>query len=336
MEARAASPTPLSWRSRFASEIVGRSPALEFSLQLISRCADTDSTVLITGESGTGKELLARAVHRGSKRGDKPFVAVNCAALPESLVESELFGHAKGAYTGANGSRAGRMLAAQGGTLFLDEVGDLPLTAQSKLLRALQEREVTPVGSDIPVACDVRVVAATHRDLRAMVDAGEFRLDLYYRLNVIRVHAAPLRERPEDVVPLARHFISMFNERAGRNVQGMTEHAATVLTSHAWPGNVRELSNAIERAVVLSTSPKLDATALGLEAPRAASAPMAPAAPTPATTGSEELDLRAAIKAVESEFISRALEKAGGNRTEAAAILGLNRTTLVEKLRKLG
>lgn len=333
MEARSISPTPLSWRHRFAPEIVGRSPALEFSLQLISRCADTDSTVLVTGESGTGKELLARAVHRGSKRSDKPFVAVNCAALPESLVESELFGHAKGAYTGANGSRAGRMLAAQGGTLFLDEVGDLPLTAQSKLLRALQEREVTPVGSDTPVACDVRVVAATHRDLRAMVDAGEFRLDLYYRLNVIRVHAAPLRERPEDVVPLAEHFIAMFNERAGRDVRGMTAHAASVLTSHAWPGNVRELSNAIERAVVLSTSSELDATALGLEAPKRSSASAKPAAPE---TAPEELDLRTAIKQVESDLISRALEKAGGNRTEAAAILGLNRTTLVEKLRKLG
>ena len=334
MEAHAVTPTPLTWRSRFAPEIVGHSPALEFSLQLISRCADTDSTVLVTGESGTGKELLARAVHRGSKRSDKPFVAVNCAGLAESLVESELFGHAKGAYTGANGSRAGRMLAAQGGTLFLDEVGDLPLTAQSKLLRALQEREITPVGSDTPVPCDVRVVAATHRDLRAMVEAGEFRLDLYYRLNVIRVHAAPLRERPEDVVPLAEHFIAMFNARAGRNVQGMTEHAATVLTSHAWPGNVRELSNAIERAVVLSTSSKLDATALGLEAPRSSAPVMVTAPAAPAVP--EELDLRTAIKQVESDLISRALEKAGGNRTEAAAILGLNRTTLVEKLRKLG
>ena len=244
-------------------------------------------------------------------------------------MEAELFGHAKGAYTGANNSRAGRMLAAQGGTLFLDEVGDLPLTAQSKLLRALQEREVTPVGSDTPVPCDVRVVAATHRDLRAMVEAGEFRLDLYYRLNVIRVHAAPLRERPEDVVPLAEHFIAMFNERAGRSVEGITPQAAAALTAHPWQGNVRELSNAIERAVVLSSSPMLDVTALGLEAVKGGSKAAGPAVP-------EEMDLRTAIKKVEGQLIARALEKAGGNRTEAAAILGLNRTTLVEKLRKLG
>jgi len=329
MQARAISGVPLSWRSRVAPEIVGSSPALEFCLQLIERCADTDSTVLITGESGTGKELLARAVHRGSNRSERPFVAVNCAALPESLVETELFGHAKGAYTGANNARSGRMLAAQGGTLFLDEVGDLPLTAQSKLLRALQEREVTPVGSDTPLSCDIRVVAATHRDLRAMVDAGEFRLDLYYRLNVIRVHAAPLRERPEDVVPLAEHFIEMFNAKAGRSVQGITPDTAAVLSSHPWPGNVRELSNAIERAVVLSSSSMLESTALGLETVRSGRKPAA-------DSGSEELDLRTAIKKVEGRMIARALEKSGGNRTEAAAILGLNRTTLVEKLRKLG
>ncbi|MBV1860183.1 MAG: sigma 54-interacting transcriptional regulator [Nannocystaceae bacterium] len=329
MKPHAVPSTVTSWRNRFAPDVVGSSPALEFSLQLIERCADTDSTVLITGESGSGKELLARAVHQGSPRAARPFVAVNCAALPETLVESELFGHAKGAYTGANSARAGRVLAAQGGTLFLDEVGDLPLSAQAKLLRTLQEREVTPVGSDTAVACDLRVVAATHRDLRAMVDAGEFRLDLYYRLNVIRVHAAPLRERPEDIVPLAEHFISMFNERAGRNVRGLTPQTAAMLASHTWPGNVRELSNAIERAVVLSSSAILEATALGLE----------PAAGVkkPSTTNTvEELDLRTAIKKVEGQVIARALEKAGGNRTEAASILGLNRTTLVEKLRKLG
>ncbi len=330
MKPHAVPSTVTPWRDRFASDVVGCSPALEFSLQLIERCADTSSTVLITGESGSGKELLARAVHNGSPRAGRPFVAVNCAALPETLVESELFGHAKGAYTGANNTRAGRVLAAQGGTLFLDEVGDLPLTAQSKLLRTLQEREVTPVGSDTPIACDVRVVAATHRDLRAMVDAGEFRLDLYYRLNVIRVHAAPLRERPEDIVPLAEHFIAMFNERAGRNVVGLTPQTAAILTSHTWPGNVRELSNAIERAVVLSSSAMLEATALGLEPARGAKQP------TASSSAIEELDLRTAIKKVEGQVIARALEKAGGNRTEAASLLGLNRTTLVEKLRKLG
>lgn len=329
MKPHAVPTNPTPWRDRFAPDVVGCSPALEFSLQLIERCADTSSTVLITGESGSGKELLARAVHQGSPRAARPFVAVNCAALPETLVESELFGHAKGAFTGANNTRAGRVLAAQGGTLFLDEVGDLPLTAQSKLLRTLQEREVTPVGSDTPVACDVRVVAATHRDLRAMVENGEFRLDLYYRLNVIRVHAAPLRERPEDIVPLAEHFVAMFNERAGRNVVGLTPQTAALLTSHSWPGNVRELSNAIERAVVLSSSAMLEATALGLEPARGAKTPTI-------NNVSEELDLRTAIKKVEGQVIARALEKAGGNRTEAASILGLNRTTLVEKLRKLG
>ena len=316
-----------AWRRRYAADIVGDSPALAFALQVIQRAADTDSTVLISGESGTGKELLARALHAGSPRAKGPFVAVNCAALPDALVESELFGHTRGAFTGATGARAGRILSANGGTLFLDEIGDLPLEAQAKLLRALQERALVPVGSDTPVSFDVRIVAATHRDLEAMVDAGEFRLDLYYRISVIRTELAPLRDRPEDIVPLAEHFVQRINTWAKRHVTGLSPAARTALLHHRWRGNVRELANAIERAVVLTGAGVISPDALGLGKPRRRRA-------EPDTP--EGLNLKDAVKQVEHALIRRALDQTGGNRTEAAALLGLNRTTLVEKLRKLG
>jgi len=316
-----------AWRRRYASDIVGDSPALAFALQVIQRAADTDSTVLIAGESGTGKELLAHALHAASPRSAAAFVAVNCAALPDALVESELFGHTRGAFTGATGTRTGRILAANGGTLFLDEIGDLPLDAQAKLLRALQERCVVPVGSDTPIPFDVRIVAATHRDLEAMVEAGEFRLDLYYRISVIRTELAPLRERPEDIMPLAEHFVQRVNDWAKRDVTGLSAGARDALLAHAWRGNVRELANAIERAVVLTGSGVVSADALGLGKPRRRRA-------EPDTP--EGLNLKDAVKQVENALIRRALDQTGGNRTEAAALLGLNRTTLVEKLRKLG
>lgn len=323
-----------AWRSRYAPGIIGDSPALAFALQLAQRAADTNSTVLVVGESGTGKELLARALHDASPRAKAPFVAVNCAALPEALVESELFGHCRGAFTGAAGSRAGRIMAANGGTLFLDEIGDLPLPAQAKLLRALQERAIVPVGSDTPTSFDVRIIAATHRDLETMVDAGEFRLDLYYRISVIRTELPPLRERPEDILPLATHFIEVFNRVAGRHVTGISAEAAGALMSHPWRGNVRELANAMERAVVLSRQGELAVHTLGLSAPRRRRpAPAeATAQAAPLATG---LNLKDAVKQVEHTLIRRALEQTKGNRTEAAVLLGLNRTTLVEKIRKL-
>lgn len=318
------------WRRRHAPEIVGDSPALAFALQMVQRAADTDTTVLVAGESGTGKELVARALHEASPRRDRPFVAVNCAALPESLVESELFGHARGAFTGAAGPRAGRIVAADGGTLFLDEVGDLPLAAQAKLLRALQEQEVVPVGSDTPVRFDVRVVAATHRDLDAMVDAGDFRLDLYYRLAVIRTELPPLRERPEDVLTLAHHFVERFKRQTRRQVEGLSLEAQRALLAHPWRGNVRELANAIERGVVLTGRGMIGPDSLGLTRGHRHRQ----------TTGTDEtsegLNLKDAVKQVEHSLIHRALQQTNGNRTEAAALLGLNRTTLVEKIRKLG
>ena len=323
-----------AWRRRYASEMIGDSPALAFAVQVVQRSADTNSTVLIAGESGTGKELLARALHDASPRHAAPFVAVNCAALPENLVESELFGHARGAFTGAASNRAGRIVAAEGGTLFLDEIGDLPLAAQAKLLRALQERAVVPVGSDTPTPFNVRIVAATHRDLEAMVDAGEFRLDLYYRISVIRTELPPLRERPEDILPLAEFFIGRFNEIAGRTVTGLSLDAQRALLHHPWRGNVRELANAMERGVVLTGSGELSLHVLGLAPPRRRA--VAAVAGTQSTATSDGLNLKDAVKHVENNLIKRALEQTGGNRTEAAALLGLNRTTLVEKIRKLG
>lgn len=332
------------WRRRFAPEIVGSSPALLYALAVAQRCADTDSTVLVTGESGTGKELLAQALHRASPRATQPFVAVNCAALPEALVESELFGHVRGAFTGAAAAREGRIMAAQGGTLFLDEIGDLPLTAQAKLLRALQERRLVPVGADRAVPFDVRLVCATHHDLDAMVDQGRFRLDLYYRISVIRTELPPLRDRPEDIVPLAEHFVGLVNQRADRAVEGIDASARRVLQTHGWRGNVRELANAMERAVVLCGRGVLSARDVTLNVRRRRSVVpssatvatgSAPAASTSSDPAGEELDLKRAVKRVEQSLITQALARTKGNRTEAAALLGLNRTTLVEKLRKL-
>jgi transcriptional regulator with PAS, ATPase and Fis domain len=316
------------WRQKFAPGILGDDPRLAEVLRLVRNVADTDCTVLITGESGTGKELLARAVHAGSLRKDGPFVPLNCAAIPESLIEAELFGHVRGAYTGAIAAREGRIASAHGGTLFLDEIGDLPPSAQAKLLRMLQDLVITPLGSDRPLAIDVRIVAATNQDLERMVDEGKFRADLYYRLSVIPVQVPPLRERAGDVVVLARQFLAAANQRNGRGVDGFEESAERALAEHRWPGNVRELMHMVERAVLLKGQGRIRASDLPLARIARGTGTHRVTIPT------EGLDLRRAMDEVERQLIDEALERTGGNRTEAAALLGLNRTTLVEKIRK--
>ncbi|RMH43406.1 MAG: sigma-54-dependent Fis family transcriptional regulator [Deltaproteobacteria bacterium] len=320
-----------AWRERYAPNILGDSPALRNVLDVVRNVADSDATVLITGESGTGKELLARAVHDASPRRDRPFVALNCAAIPESLIEAELFGHTRGAFTGAVTAREGRIASADGGTLFLDEIGDMPLAAQAKLLRVLQEGTVAPIGSNDHVRIDIRVVAATNKDLEQLVEEGKFRADLYYRLAVIPVHLPPLRERIDDIPALAEAFVARASARNGRNVTGLTADALDALRRHRWPGNIRELMHTIERAVLLRRSGKLTARDIPLKFARGTvpNIPVQSAAPI-----GDNLDLRAAIDALERRYIEEALQRTGGNRTEAASLLGLNRTTLVEKIRK--
>ncbi|MDD3449118.1 MAG: sigma 54-interacting transcriptional regulator [Gammaproteobacteria bacterium] len=244
-----------SWRA----EMITASPRMEALLSEARLVAQSPASVLIRGESGTGKEVLARAVHRASPRREGPFVAVNCAAIPEPLLESELFGHAKGAFTGAVAAHRGLLQEASGGTLFLDEIGDMPLTLQAKLLRVLQEREVRPVGATRAVAVDVRVISATHRDLEAGIAEGSFREDLYYRLNVVHLALPPLRERREDIPLLARHFLARLGEGAGQRVNGFTPEAVEMLLSYDWPGNVRQLINVVEQCCALSTTPLVSA-----------------------------------------------------------------------------
>jgi two-component system response regulator HydG len=300
--------------------IVGNSPAIRAVLDVLLLAAPTDATVLIEGETGTGKELVAQALHRLSRRSKAPFVAVNCAALPETLLESELFGHTRGAFTGAVDARAGRFRQADKGTLFLDEIGDMPLAVQAKLLRVLQEGEVQPLGSDKSQPVDVRVIAATNRDMSAQVAEGKFRSDLYYRLNVVPLRLPPLRERIEDIATLAAHFA----RQKGRK---FTPAALEGLQRHSWPGNVRELENLVERLTVMRPSGDLDAGDLPLSAPAQRSPPQA----LPA----EGIDLYAVLGELEDRLIHEALDRAEGNKQQAARYLGLNRTTLVEKLRKL-
>jgi DNA-binding NtrC family response regulator len=288
----------------------------------IDRVARAPSTVLISGESGTGKELLARTIHRHSPRAEKPWVAVNCAALPESLIESELFGHEKGAFTGANARRIGRFEQANGGTFFLDEVGDLSPVVQTKLLRVLQERVIERVGSTDEVPLDVRVIAATHRKLRSMVKLGDFREDLFYRLAVINLNLPPLRERPEDIAGLAQFFLERFRREAGREPLTITPQAMKSLKGYKWPGNVRELENVMERAVVMALGGRIDVVDLPDEINR--SRPIA----------DQQKSLRAAREEFEEEFIERALVRNEGNVTATASELGIARKNLQEKIKR--
>ena len=325
------------WRDTYAPEIVGRSGALLDALEMAARVASFDCPVLITGESGTGKELLARALHRGSSRDAQPFVPVNCPAIPSELVESELFGHSKGAFTGATASRIGRFAAADSGTLFLDEIGEMDLNIQSKLLRVLQDFEITPVGEARSRSVDVRVVAATNRDLEGMAEEGGFRADLFYRLNVVEIHLPPLRERREDIPLLIDELMAGNAKRLGVEAPTLSTEARSAMTAFDWPGNIRQLNNTVERLVILRRGQTVELSDLpqrirpggGLRA--VCTGPVA----VPQTLPEDGIDLRAALVEMESNMIRQALLAAGGNKNQAAKLLGLNRTTLVEKLRKL-
>jgi len=299
---------------------VGRSAAMQQVFDRVHKAAPTDATVLVLGESGTGKELVARALHARSARKDAPFIAVNCAAIPETLIESELFGYVRGAFTGANGDHPGLVEAAHGGTLFLDEIGELPLTVQSRLLRVLQDGEVRRVGATHSRRADVRLVAATHRDLKKLVDENAFRGDLYYRLKVVEVRLPPLRERGDDVVELAQVLGARAAKRLGRPEPRLTPAALEALKAHHWPGNVRELENAIERALILSDDVALTPELLGLE-----EAPPAPAAPA-----AEDASLEA--------YFRRFVEEHQGelSETELAKKLGISRKTLWERRLRMG
>jgi len=305
--------------------IVAESPALHEVLDRVRRAARSPSTVLVSGESGTGKELIARAVHYHSDRVGGPFVAVNCKSLAAGVLESELFGHERGAFTGADRSRRGLFESAERGTLLLDEIGETTPEFQAKLLRAIQERRVQRVGASEERPIDVRIVAATNRDLRAEVAAGRFREDLYFRLAVIPIHLPPLRERPQDILPLARHFLAIWSQRLGRNIAELGEEVERRLLAHAWPGNVRELENAIERGIVLAGGDRLDVDDLLLDEPA-----------DPARDAARPGDLQAFLDAAARERIEAALASAGGKRVEAARQLGIDRTTLYRLMRRHG
>jgi transcriptional regulator with GAF, ATPase, and Fis domain len=314
-------------------QIVGSSPALLEVLANVGRVALTDTSVLITGETGTGKELIARAIHFSGRRQDRPLIMVNCAALPSGLVESEWFGHEKGAFSGAIAKRLGRFELADSGTIFLDEVGELPREVQAKLLRVLQEREFDRVGGSAPVRVDVRVIAATNREPLQMVREKTFREDLYFRLNVFPIHLPPLRERREDIPLLARYLVRKFAQRIGKPLEGLAEATLRRLEEYPWPGNVRELENVLERAVILAAGPILETTP-GLIPTPAAASPAAFLGPGPASTGRQPT-----LEVVERDYILTVLEQTNwviAGRHGAAQILGLHPNTLTNRLKKLG
>lgn len=313
-----------------SQNILGRSPAIQAMLQFIETVAPTEATVLITGESGTGKELVATALHKASARASKPLVTVNCAALSESLLESELFGHERGSFTGADKRRDGRFLHADGGTLFLDEIGEMPLSVQAKLLRALQQGEVQRVGSDMPIHVDVRVLAATNRELRREAAEKRFREDLYFRLNVISIEVPPLRERQDDIPLLAAHFMQQFGERNHKVIKGFAPQALDCLLRYRWPGNVRELQNAVERAVILCRGDLIG------EAELPENVRHAPVREEPRVLVDELSLAGLPLEKVEQRAIEDTLRQTGDNKSEAARRLGITRATLHNKLRKYG
>lgn len=324
--------TRLKGRYHF-DNIVGKSNAIMDVLRMVERVADTDSTVLVTGESGTGKELIAKAIHYNSSRSSRPFIPINCGAIPSELLESELFGHVKGAFTGAIHNRQGRFELANKGTLFLDEIGDLSPPLQVKLLRVLQEKRFEPVGSAKTIESDVRIVAATNSNLQDMVKNGKFREDLFYRLNVIPIKIPPLRERRDDVVLLLNHFLQIFNSKKGISLQGIHPFAMEKLTRYDWPGNIRELENLVERISILKKEGLIELSDIpsyfdnvsqkndnihSMEIP------------------DEGIDFNSKVAHFENQLIVKALNKTGWNRNQAARLLRLNRTTLVEKIKKKG
>ena len=310
------------------TRLLGSSGAMAEVLARAGRAADTDATVLIQGESGTGKELLARSIHDLSPRADQPFVAVNCGALPETLLESELFGHLRGSFTGAESDRRGRVLQAEGGTLFLDEIGDLAASVQVKLLRFLQEREITPVGGDHALPVNVRVVAATHRDLRARIAAGSFREDLFFRLNVVELVLPPLAQRREDIPELAAHFLARYARRYARPARAFSAEAMAALMAHHYAGNVRELENVVEQTVVMTRGEVVQRDDLPLGLNQASGG--GPAAPAPLPAG----DLAATLAALEKRIVLDTLAACGGNQSEASRRLGLTESGLRYKLGK--
>ena len=321
-------------QQRYSFEgIVGRSQAMRDLFQTLETVARTASTILISGETGTGKEVVARAIHHASPRRAQRFVALNCSAIPENLLEAEIFGHVRGAFTGAIGSRQGRLEQAHRGTLFLDEVGTMSMPLQMKMLRVLQEREFERVGDNQTIKVDVRVIAATNADLGRMVQDGTFREDLYYRLNVIPVTLPPLRDRREDIPLLVQHFLKKFCDEVPRPAMTVSQAAMRSLMTYGWPGNVRQLENAMERAVALSGGRnQVELSDLPNDIQRASSAgELIPGLSLP----DEGLDFEAFISRIEHEVIRRALERTGGNKAAAASVLNLKRTTLVEKLKRL-
>ncbi|HTR54703.1 MAG TPA: sigma-54 dependent transcriptional regulator, partial [Kofleriaceae bacterium] len=341
-------------------DFVGRSPAAQRVIDFVARVGPSDATILLGGESGSGKEMVARAIHRASRRAKGPCVAVNCAALTESLIESELFGHEKGAFTGATEKKAGRFEMADKGTLFLDEVGELPLGLQTKFLRVLEERRFERVGGQKAIEVDVRVIAATNRDLAEMVKRGLFREDLYYRLSVIHIEVPPLRERPSDVPLLAEHFLARFRGQAARRITGFSPDALAALARYGWPGNVRELRNAIERAIVLGdreliqvqdlppqiaggslaavprTRPSNPTPPLGSSISAATPPAVTIEAPAPPPAPSPKPAPAKSLRELEREGILAALAATNGNKAQAAAILEIDRSTLYKKLKDYG
>jgi DNA-binding NtrC family response regulator len=324
----------LEERYRFEG-LIGKSRAMAKLFQLLETVAATSSTILVTGETGTGKEVVARAIHHNSPRKAQRFVALNCSAIPESLLEAELFGHVRGAFTGAVGSRQGRLEQAHKGTLFLDEVGTMSAALQMKLLRVLQEREFERVGDSHTIKVDVRVIAATNSDLQRMVAEGTFRGDLFYRLNVIPIHMPPLRDRKEDIPLLVQHFLEKYApavKAAGSQPPTVSQEAMRRLMSYHWPGNVRQLENAIERAVAFSGGrAQIDV----VDMPPELSQPEAATMVTEVALPENGLDLDEFISGIERDLIQRSLERTGGNRGKAARLLNLKRTTLVEKIKRL-
>ena len=314
--------------SRGFGEILGSSPPMLRVLDLVNRAAESDATALITGESGTGKELIARALHQHSRRHDGPFIAVSCAAMPETLLESELFGHARGAFTDAKTPRTGLLLQASGGTLLLDEIGDMPLGLQPKLLRAIEDRRLRPLGENTERPFDVRLVCATNRDLEADIEEKRFRADLFYRINVIHVELPPLRARDGDVLPLAQHFVQHFSRVVAKQVAGVSTAAAEKLLAYSWPGNVRELRNCIERAVALTRFEEIAVEDLPEKVQNYRRSRV--------VVDLDDTAHLVSMEEVERRYILRVLEAVGGQRTKAAQILSLDRKTLYRKLERWG
>ncbi|MDD2942257.1 MAG: sigma-54 dependent transcriptional regulator [bacterium] len=316
--------------SEFGTDaIISRSQQMQSVFEVIRKVARYQTSVLISGESGTGKELIARAIHNNSDRASKPFVAINCGAIPETLLESELFGHTRGAFTDATRDKRGLLEEASGGTLFLDEIGEMPLSLQVKLLRVLQEGEIRPVGSNQVIKINVRVIAATLRDIEKDVASGLFRDDLYYRLNVVQIVVPPLRERRDDIPPLVQHFIEKHSERLGVDILGISEPAMDILFRYSWPGNVRELENCVERAIILSRGDRIHTSSLPAALVGEAQDSSVTFIPD------NEFSIKDVTRRIEKELISKALNRTGGNKTHAAKLLEISHRTLLYKIKEL-